>query len=258
MNTAVITGAASGLGRAIANYYAKQGWQIIVVDIQEQASNEVVNEIIGNGGKAYFFNCDVAKSENFTALASFTKATTGQCNLLVNCAGVASSGALMDTDEDEWHRLISLDLMSCVHGSKAFIPLLRESASPSSTNAIVNVASFAGIALMPGMITYNVAKAGVIAFTESLRCELKKEHIHVAAACPSFFKTNLTSSMTSSDPATIERINKWMENSPLTAESVAADIARGILNKETLIISDKKVKKYLRIIGWIYSKILRK
>jgi len=258
MSTAVITGAASGLGKAIANYYAKQGWEIIVADIQEQAGNEAVNEIIANGGKAYFFNCDIAEPKNFTALAAFTKATTGQCNLLVNSAGVASSGTLMDTNEEEWQRLINLDLMSCIYSSKAFIPLLRESASPSSVNTIVNVASFAGIALMPGMITYNVAKAGVIAFTESLRCEVKKEHIHVAAACPSFFKTNLTASMTSSDPATIERINNWMENSPLTAESVAADIAKGILKKETLIISDIKVKKYLRIMGWIYSKILRK
>ena len=258
MKTAVITGAASGLGKAVANYYAKQGWQIIVADIQEQAGNESVNEIIANGGKAYFFHCDIAKPENFAALASFTKSTTGQCNLLVNSAGVASSGTLMDSNEAEWQRLINLDLMSCVHASKAFIPLLRESASPSSTNAIVNVASFAGIALMPGMITYNVAKAGVIAFSESLRCELRKEHIHVAAACPSFFKTNLTSSMTSSDPATIERINNWMENSPLTAESVAADIAKGVLKKETLIISDRKIKKYLSLMGWIYSKILRK
>lgn len=258
MKTAVITGAASGLGKAIANLYAKQGWQIIIADIQEQAGKEATDEINNAGGEALFCHCDVAKPEDFKSLATFTKATTGQCNLLVNSAGVASSGTLMDSDEDEWQRLINLDLMSCIRGSKAFIPLLQETASASSSNAIVNIASFAGIALMPGMMTYNVAKAGVIAFSETLRCELKDKHIHVAVACPSFFKTNLTASMTTSDAATIARVNNWMEKSSLTAESVATDIANAIVAKKSVIISDREVKKYISIMGWIYSKILRK
>lgn len=258
MKTAVITGAASGLGKAIANHYANLGWQIVIADIQEQAGNKAVDEINSAGGNAIFYHCDIAKDENFRALAQFTKETSGKCNLLVNSAGVASAGNLMDTDETEWERLINLDLMSCVRGCKAFIPLIRESATEDSPNAIVNIASFAGIALMPGMMTYNVAKAGVIALSESLRCELRKEHIHVAVACPSFFKTNLTSSMISSDEATISRVNHWMEQSSLTAESVAIDIANGIDAKERIIISDHKVKIYIRIIGWIYSKILGK
>jgi len=148
--------------------------------------------------------------------------------------------------------------MSCVRGSKAFIPLLKSSASKTDPTTIVNVASLAGIAQMPGMITYNVVKAGVIALSESLRSELAKDHIHVAVVCPSFFKTNLTNSMISSDEATINRVNSWMEKSELTAESVASDIEKGVAQQQNIILSDKKIKPYLSLIGWIYSKILRK
>jgi len=258
VNTAVITGGASGLGKAIAIHYSKQGWQVIIADINQQAGNTVVDHINNNDGKALFYCCDIGKPADFQSLAKFTEQTSGQCHLLVNNAGVASAGTLMESNEDEWQRLINLDLMSCVRGSKAFIPLLKASASKSSPTTIVNIASLAGIAQMPGMITYNVVKAGVIALSESLRSELAKDYIHVAVVCPSFFKTNLTNSMVSSDEVTINRVNKWMEKSELTAESVANDIANGVAQQQNIILSDKKIKPYLALIGWIYSKILRK
>lgn len=258
MKTAVITGGASGLGKALAKTYSRLGWQIIIADINQPAGNDVINDINNNGGNALFCYCDIAKPEDFKTLADFTEQKFGMCHLLVNNAGVASAGTLMESDENEWQRLINLDLMSCVRGSKAFIPLLKSSASKTDPTTIVNVASLAGIAQMPGMITYNVVKAGVIALSESLRSELAKDHIHVAVVCPSFFKTNLTNSMISSDEATINRVNSWMEKSELTAESVASDIEKGVAQQQNIILSDKKIKPYLSLIGWIYSKILRK
>lgn len=258
MKTVVVTGAASGLGKAIAKHYANLDYQVIVADIQDELGQETVTEIIAMGGKANYFHCDISKVDDFSSLAEFTDQTTGQCNVLINNAGIAASGTLMQSTEDEWQRLIELDLMSCVRGAKAFIPLMKKSASNEAPNAIVNIASLAGVALMPGMMTYNVAKAGVIAFSETLRCELKREHIHVAAACPSFFKTNLTSSMLSSDAATIERIEGWMEKSALTAESVAKDIENGIDAKLNLIFSDNSMKKYFRRISWFYYKFMSK
>ncbi|MCP4413701.1 MAG: SDR family NAD(P)-dependent oxidoreductase [Gammaproteobacteria bacterium] len=258
MKTAVITGAASGLGKAIAIHYSKHGWQVIVADINQLAGNNVVDDINNNGGNALFYYCDIGKPESFRSLAQFTEEKSGQCHLLVNNAGVASAGTLMESDEDEWQRLINLDLMSCVRGSKTFIPLLKVSASKSNPTTIVNIASLAGIAQMPEMIAYNVVKAGVIALSESLRSELVKDYIHVAVVCPSFFKTNLTNSMISSDEATINKVNTWMEKSELTAESVALDIAKGIIQRKNIILCDKKVKPYFALIGWIYSKILKK
>ncbi len=261
MKTIVITGAASGLGKAIAHHYNQQNWTVIIADIQDELGAEVVAELNEKGpadAKSYYFHCDISHVADFEALARFTEETTGQCNILVNNAGIASTGTLMESDEDEWERMIRLDLMSCVRGSKAFIPLLKKSATEESPNAIVSTASFAGIALMPGMMSYNVTKAGVIAFTKTLRDELKYDHIHVAAACPSFFKTNLTDSMTNVDSETIARVNRWMEQSALSAESVAKDIAEGVENKTTVIISDVHMKGPVAEIGKMYDALFPK
>ncbi len=263
MKTAVITGAASGLGKAIAFHYSNpalvgEKWQIIVADIQDEEGQKVVSEINSNGGKAQYFRCDISNPSDFDALAKYTEDSTGNCNLMVNCAGIASAGTLMGADETEWQRMITLDLMSCVWGSKSFIPLLRKTASPDEHTAIVNIASFAGIALMPGMMTYNVAKAGVIALSETLRCEQFRNNIHVAVACPAFFKTNLTDSMITSDDATKDRINHWMENSGVTAAGVAADIAKAVNEKEFMVLSDKGSKKFYRMSRWFPNMIGKK
>ena len=183
-------------------------------------------------------------------MAKYTDDATGRCDLLVNCAGVASAGSLMSTDEAEWQKLISLDLMSVIWGSKAFIPLLKKTATPTVHAAVINIASFAGIALMPGMMSYNVTKAGVIAFSESLRCELFNSNIHVGVSCPSFFKTNLLETMSGVDGTTKDRINRWMENSGITAADVAADIAAAVNNKEFMILSHKETKKMYRLSRW--------
>ncbi len=257
MKTAVITGAASGLGKAIALKYAQHNWQVIVADIEDEAGQAVVDEIHQLGKQAFFSHCDVSKTDDFDALVSFTEKTTGRCDLLVNNAGVASTGTLLETDEAEWQRMITLDLMSCVRGSKAFIPLLKKSACGSDHCTIVNTASFAGIALMPGMMTYNVTKAAVIALSESLRCELFRDNIHVAVACPSFFKTNLTRSMKSANTETIARIHRWMESSGVTAQTVAEDIFIAVKNREFLILTHKESKKFYRMSRW-FPKFVQK
>ncbi len=262
MKTAVITGAASGLGKAIAERYSNpklvnDPWQIIIADIQDSEGQKVVQEINNNGGTAQYFHCDISKPSDFDELAKYTENATGRCDLMVNCAGIASAGSLMSTNAAEWQKLIALDLMSVVWGSKAFVPLLKKTATPNQHATVINIASFAGIALMPGMMTYNVTKAGVIAFSETLRCELFNSNVHVGVACPSFFKTNLTDSMTGSDEETKQRINRWMENSGVTAADVAADIANAVINKEFMILSHKETKKIYRMSRW-FPNYLRK
>ena len=130
MNTVVITGAASGLGKAIALHYSEKScsetnntapdYQIIIADIQDQLGQAVVEQINNNGGQAYYCHCDIGKADDFQRLVEFTEQTTGQCNILVNNAGVANATTLMGSTEEEWQRLINLDLMSCVRASKAF------------------------------------------------------------------------------------------------------------------------------------------
>ena len=159
--------------------------------------------------------------------------------MLVNNAGVASAGKLENTDQTEWQRLINLDLLSVVYGTKALLPLLKQ----SNKAHIVNTASFAGIALMPGMMTYNIAKAGVIAFSETLHGEMSIHNIGVSVACPAFFKTNLVSSMGDVNPKTKSFIDKQMKTSGVSADDVAKNIFDAV-NKNTFMIISHKQSRY--------------
>ena len=220
----LITGAASGLGKAIANLYASKGWNILVVDIQDETGKNFVEELNNTGKSAEYYHCDIGHKQSFDDLYKTISEKHECIDILVNNAGVASAGTLASTTEDEWKKLIDLDLMSVIYGTMAMLPLLLK----SNKAHIVSTASFAGIALMPGMMSYNVAKAGVIAFSETLQGEMALHNIGVSVVCPAFFQTNLVSSMTGASEKTKGFIDKQMQTSGITADDVAADIFKGV------------------------------
>lgn len=236
MKKILITGAASGLGRAIANKYANEGWMILVVDIQDELGKNFVDELNSNGKKAEYYHCDIGHKQSFDDLYVAVSARHDSLDVLVNNAGIASVGTLESTTESEWQSLIDLDLLSVIHGTKALLPLIKK----SNKGHIVSTASFAGIALMPGMMTYNVAKAGVIAFSETLHGEMAVHNIGVSVACPAFFPTNLVDSMQSASEKTKGFINKQMQTSGVTADDVAMDVYTAVEKNKFMIISHKQ------------------
>ncbi|MBL4660021.1 MAG: SDR family NAD(P)-dependent oxidoreductase [Alcanivoracaceae bacterium] len=239
MKNILITGAASGLGKAIANLYADKGWNVLVVDIQDELGQGFVKELHDNGKKAEYYHCDIGQKQSFDDLFAAISSQHDSLDILVNNAGVASAGTLESTTEAEWQRLINLDLLSVIYGTKALLPLLRQSKKAH----IVSTASFAGIALMPGMMTYNVAKAGVIAFSETLHGEMSLYNIGVSVVCPAFFPTNLVSSMAGASDKTKGFINKQMQTSGVTAKDVATDIFRAVENNKFMVISHKQSRR---------------
>lgn len=236
MKNIVITGAASGLGKAIAELYASKGWRVLVVDIQDELGQTFVQQLLDKGQHAEYYHCDIGEKSSFDQLVNNISAQHDHIDVLVNNAGVASAGTLESSTEAEWQRLITLDLLSVIYGTQAFIPLLRK----SSRAHIVSTASFAGIALMPGMMSYNVAKAGVIAFSETLHGEMALHDIGVSVACPAFFQTNLVDSMTSSSDKTKAFVDKQMKNSGVTAQDVAQDIYRAVEKRRFMVITHKQ------------------
>ncbi len=239
MKNILITGAASGLGEAIANLYANKGWNILVVDIQDELGLKFVDELNNNGKSAEYYHCDIGKKQSFDELFQVISAKHECIDILVNNAGVASAGTLASTTEAEWKKLIDLDLMSVIYGTMAMLPLLMKSKKAH----IVSTASFAGIALMPGMMSYNVAKAGVIAFSETLHGEMALHNIGVSVACPAFFQTNLVSSMTGASEKTKGFIDKQMQTSGISADDVAADIYKAVDNKTFMVITHKESRR---------------
>lgn len=245
----VITGAASGLGQALAIEAAKQGYDIAVADVQEQAGLTTVETLRQLGVKAEFFNCDVSQNDALLKLKDQVITHFGQVDVMVNNAGVGSQGTVCDSTEEEWARQWQINLMGVVRGCKAFIPQLKK--SPDA--AIVNVASFAAVALAPGVASYNVVKAGVLALSETLRCELATDGIHVSVICPAFFQTNLVDSMHGADDKVKNQINRWMQRSKYTAEDVAGMVLSAIENKQFMVLCDSTTRWQYRISRWFPS-----
>jgi len=236
MQNILITGAASGLGKAIATLYANKGWNVIAVDILDDLGKKFVADLKADGKSAEYYHCDIGQKKNFQALFEQVHQKYNALDILVNNAGVASAGTLEGTSVDEWNRLINLDLMSVIYGTQVFLPLLKQSEKAH----IVSTASFAGLANMPGMMTYNVAKAGVIAFSETLHGEMSLYDIGVSVACPAFFPTNLVGSMGDISDKTKGFIDKQMQSSGVSAADVATGIFNGINKNEFLIMTHKK------------------
>ena len=107
----------------------------------------------------------------------------------------------------------------------------------------MNIASFAGVAQAPGMIAYNVAKAGVIALSESLWVELRPHGVGVTVVCPAFFETNLTSSMDEASPETVRRVQRWMAQSGVTVDDVVAATLRAVEADELMVLTHPQTRR---------------
>lgn len=243
MKNILITGAASGLGKAIAQLYADKGWRVLVVDIQDKLGEEFIKELNNENKTAEYYHCDIGRKQSFDDLYKQINAKHECIDILINNAGVGSVGALEVTTEDEWDRLIRLDLMSVIYGTQALLPLLKKSKKAH----IASTASFAGLATMPGMMSYNVAKAGVIAFSETLQGEMALYNIGVSVICPAFFQTNLVDSMQGASDKTKGFIHKQMQTSGITADDVANDIYKAVENNTFMIISHAQSRRQLLV-----------
>lgn len=220
----LITGAGSGLGRALAQRYAAQGARVACVDLVAERAEETRALLPGDGHLA--LTADVGDDAAFAPLAARIEAEWGGLDLLFNNAGIASGGALVDTTMDEWRRLIEINLLGVVRGCRAFLPGMLA----ARQGHIVNTASFAGLAGSPSIMSYGVSKAAVVALSEQLRAECSAAGVAVSVLCPAFFQTNLCDNWVG-DPRLRGFATRMMEKSPDTLDAVAdrvvAEVARG-------------------------------
>lgn len=221
----VITGAGSGLGRALARRYAADGYAVACADIKPERAAETVALLGGAGHSVH--EVDVGVDRSVDALRDALRERWDRIDVVINNAGVASGGGLMDATMDEWHWMLNINLLGVVRGCRAFVPWLIE----QRAGHIINVASFAGLAGAPNIMTYGVAKAGVVTLSEQLRAELFDHGIGVSVVCPSFFKTNLLENFGGNDQRMKSVAGKLMEAAKVSADDVAehifADARRG-------------------------------
>jgi NAD(P)-dependent dehydrogenase (short-subunit alcohol dehydrogenase family) len=225
-NRMMITGAGSGLGREIALRWARDGWRLALADVNEAGLAETLKLVREAGGDGFTRRCDVRDYSQLTALAQACEEQFGGIDIIVNNAGVASGGFFSELSLEDWDWQIAINLMGVVKGCKAFLPLLEQ-----SKGKIVNIASMAALMQGPAMSNYNVAKAGVVALSESLLIELRQQEVGVHVVCPSFFQTNLLDSFRGPTPAMKAQVGKLLESSPISAADIAeyihAELAKG-------------------------------
>ncbi|KFX70347.1 short-chain dehydrogenase [Pseudomonas taeanensis MS-3] len=230
-NRMMITGAGSGLGREIALRWAREGWRLALSDVNETGLAETLQLVRAAGGDGFTQRCDVRDYSQLTALAQACEEKFGGIDVIVNNAGVASGGFFSELSLEDWDWQIAINLMGVVKGCKAFLPLLER-----SKGKIVNIASMAALMQGPAMSNYNVAKAGVVALSESLLIELKLQEIGVHVVCPSFFQTNLLDSFRGPTPAMKAQVGKLLESSPINAADIADYIYEEMAKGEFMIL----------------------
>ncbi len=185
---ALITGAAGGIGLAIARRFAAAGAQLALADVRLDAARESARELAGRGHRAIGLGGDVSRSDDADALADATVAEFGRIDILVNNAGLMGRVApLWELRDEDWSRVIGVDLTSVFYVSRAVIRHMRA----AGRGCIVSVASIAGKEGTPQLIPYSVAKAGIIAFTKALGKEVIAEGIRVNCVAPGVVETPL-------------------------------------------------------------------
>ena len=238
----LITGAGSGLGRALAFCFAENGWRVACADIRLDRAQDTVRLMREFGVGAMALKVDVGDDASVEAMRDEVLAAWDGVDVVINNAGVASAGSVVQTSLDDWRWTLNIDLMGVVRGCHAFVPVLLEQGS----GHVVNVASFAGIANAPRMGAYSAAKAGVISVSETLRAELAGSAVNVSVVCPAFFPTNLmdTARAPEADKATAK---KFMAKSTQSADEVAAVVFREIQRGTFLILPTKGERGRWRI-----------
>ena len=182
-----LTGAASGIGRSFALALAKEGMNLYLSDINMENLMKVKEEVEEIGVKVFVERCDVSKYEDFEKVAKDFHEKLGDVDLLINNAGIAISGSVIDLELEDWKKVLDINLWSIIHSLKAFVPRMLKRGS----GHIVNVASIAGVIGATEPLPYVSSKFAVVGLSEALFCQLSRLGIDVSIVLPSYIRTNL-------------------------------------------------------------------
>jgi len=185
---AIVTGAGQGIGRAIAEKLAAEGATVVVTDVNESTAKETA-EAIGTG--AVGIHTDVTSRESVNAMVERVKNELGRIDVLVNNAGWDKADAFVDSDPDDWDRVVQINLYGVLNTSKAVLPIMAE----QGFGSVVNLGSDAGRVGSSGEAVYSAAKGGVIAFTKASAREMARHQVNVNVVCPGPTDTALFASM---------------------------------------------------------------
>lgn len=266
---AVITGAASGIGRALAIRLAAEGAQLAISDVNrnglEETAQLALKQAAQPGVKISTHVVDVSDRERMQEFVQEVLAEHGRAHLVINNAGVGLGGTTEELAIEDYEWLLGINLWGVIYGTKLFLPILRQ----QPRGHIVNISSVFGIVAPPGHSAYATSKFAVRGFTEALRHELKGSSITITSVHPGGIRTNIARNArvgAGVDPSVVEREIQFFDKVAKTLPDTAADvIVRGVLNdkEKVLIGSDAwlidKIQRLMPIRYWnLLGKMLEK
>ncbi len=213
---AIVTGSVQGIGLAIAEEFLKEGARVALFDINDEKGKVVENELSKNSEKAKYFHCDVSKVSEIDAAVNLVAKTFGTVNILVNNAGILHSTKVEDITEEEWDRMMAINLKSVFFMSQKVLPFFKQ----NGKGKIVNTSSLAG--RMGGYATglgYSATKAGIIGLTYGLARRVADLKVNVNAVAPGTTETDILKAFTP------EKIQELRESVPIKRLGKPEDIA---------------------------------
>jgi NAD(P)-dependent dehydrogenase (short-subunit alcohol dehydrogenase family) len=252
---AVVTGGASGLGRAMAQRFAREGMQIVLADVQQDVLDRTVAEFTRAGHAAIGVRCDVSKAAEVDALRDATLDRFGKAHVVCNNAGVAPGGLAWESTIADWEWCLGVNVRGVIHGLRSFVPVML---AQGEEGHIVNTASVAGLISPPGMAVYCVSKHSVVTLTECLHHDLasKSDKVKASVLCPAYVPTAISDSernrpadlrnperpKTAEDLARDELLRKAVSSGRITAEQVGDLVFEAIRDERFYILPHKKIK----------------
>lgn len=252
--TGIVTGSASGLGRALAVRLARDGWRLALVDINEASNRETLKLVEQAGGVGQCEHIDVSRLDDWHALYDRLHADWPQLDLLANNAGLPGAGDVGQYPAEEWRRLIDVNLLGAVYGCHVFADWLKRNPERSQ---IINTASVAAFAAAPAMAAYNVSKAGVLALSETLYAELRPHRVGVTVLCPGFFASNLLEQGHFHHENQRERALELMQKSSFTAEDIAELAVRAMHRRRLYVVVGRRARWLWRMKRWFPTLYLK-
>ena len=254
---AVVTGGASGIGRALATRFAGEGMRIVLADVERDALEATAGELRDGGAEVLAVETDVSSAESVEALADRAYEAFGAVHVLCNNAGVGGANvAAYRATLADWEWTLGVNLWGVIHGVHAFLPRMLEGGEEGH---VVNTASIAGLTPLAGNAPYGVSKAGVVALSEALYLELERRGAPVRASvlCPGIVQTNILDSqrnrpeeLRNPGPPRPDRVQERLRDefarNAMPPAEVAAKVFEAIREERFWILTHDDIDQWIR------------
>lgn len=245
--TAIITGGASGIGRALAKALSKRGCETVLADLQIELAEEVASGIRARGGKATAVKTDVTDFTSVEQLVKETVKRTGRLDYIFNNAGIGIGGNVSDYGINDWNYIVSVNLGSVINGVQAAYPVMVN----QGFGHIVNTASMAGLMPSPGNTAYATTKYALVGLSQSLRGEASRHGVRVSVLCPGVIRTPILEGgkygkmLVEISPEKMRRF--WEKLKPMAPDLFAEKVLTMVARNKPIIIVPSWWKRYWRI-----------